>query len=456
MKFLHALLFAFLINLGLSAQSDLTHILNKMTQINCYMGPAVYESGEKPEQYSLYEILRKTATKDQLKSLLSHKNGVIRAYSLQALIARNEEMDWDAIALASFSDTEKVETQFGCLGGKESVGDIFLDLLVQKISPQTKKEIQKELLRKRSASLYTIDILFSQEKDPDFYPLLKEWALEGNEYAIFALAKYQKQEDYQLVLSLKDKNDKYLFFRACPYILNDSLKPYFQDYMDSILPSKFYDNEWEYFYKSLAMFKDDFSKNLLKKVFSSKTNKNIRKYHLDYMVQALSPYTDGFYDDILFHMWKNYHAVNIDVAKNLYARNKNQTLDSMISTLNHSEKYFDKTETLAFSIESLLKEGTDVGAIFIKKLPNLSVSVFEEFFRQINRFDNDSVNSALLNRLKTETNGYIIIPVYDHLLSKKNQKINRKVLKIYTKNKSKYKDWTQKDVQKTLEKWGLL
>jgi len=143
MKILHALLFAFLINLGLSAQSDLTHILNKMTQINCYMGPAVYESGEKPEQYSLYEVLRNTATKDQLISLLSHKNGVIRAYSLQALVARNEEMDWDAIALASFSDTEKVETQFGCLGGKESVGDIFLDLLVQKISPQTKKEIQK-------------------------------------------------------------------------------------------------------------------------------------------------------------------------------------------------------------------------------------------------------------------------------------------------------------------------
>ena len=438
------------------AANDLDSVLNKMRETNCYMGGAVSEDGHTPYQYSLYEIVRDSATKSELKNLLSDKNGVIRAYALQALIERNEKMDWDKIALNALSDTEEIDTQFGCIVMNEKVGDIFLYLLENHISQNTKDQIDIQLLKTQSPFLHTTELLHSDKKSEELYALTKNWALTGNKGAIFSLAKYQKKEDYELILSLKDKKENHLFFKACPYILNESLKPFFSEYMDSILPSKYCYTEWRDFYKSLAMFKDDFSKNELRKVFSSRTNKNIQKYHLEFITEALSTYTDGFYDDILFEMWENYNAVNLGTAKNLYSHDKARALSCMVSTLNNSDKYFSQTDTLAFSIETLLNENYDIRGIFIKKLPNLSIGVFEEFFKQINRFADVSVDEALLKRLKTEKNGYVALPIYEYLLSKKNSSFNTQILKIYEKNKATYRDWVEQGAKNSLEKWGIL
>ena len=204
------------------------------------------------------------------------------------------------------------------------------------------------------------------------------------------------------------------------------------------------------------MFKDDFSKKELRKVFSSRTNRNIRKYHLGFIAEALETYTDGFYDDILFEMWEKYHVVKLDSAKNLLEHDKKRTLDCMVSALKNSDEYIHDSGVLSFCIENLLDENYDVGKIFVKELPKLSGFGFNEFFEQIERFEDDSVDKALLKRLRKEKNGYVAIPVYDYLLSKKNPLFNKNVLEIYNKNKSSYVDWVEKDARKTLEKWNLL
>ncbi|MBR4373257.1 MAG: hypothetical protein IKP49_02700 [Treponema sp.] len=438
------------------ADDSLDSVLNKMREINCYMGSAVYESAEKPEQYSLYEIVRDSCTKAELEKLLRDKNGVVRSYALQALVERNEKLDWDKIALGSLSDTESIETMFGCIVFTERVGDIFLDMIENLISQEAKDKIDIQLLETQSPLLHAYKLLHSDKKSQGFYELTRKWALAGNENAIFSLAKYQKKEDYPLVLSLNNKERKYLFFKACPYILNDSLKPFFAEYMDSILPSKYFYNEWKEFYKSLAMFKDDFSKKELRKVFSSRTNRNIRKYHLGFIAEALETYTDGFYDDILFEMWEKYHVVKLDSAKNLLEHDKKRALDCMVSALKNSDEYIHGSGILSFCIENLLDENYDVGKIFVKELPELSGFGFNEFFEQIKRFEDDSVDKALLKRLRKEKNGYVAIPIYDYLLSKKNPSFNKNVLEIYNKNKSRYMDWVEKDARKTLEKWNLL
>ena len=68
------------------AETGIDSALKKMRETNCYMGSAVSEAGEMPEQYELYETVRDTATTKQLEKLLSDKNGVIRAYAIQALV----------------------------------------------------------------------------------------------------------------------------------------------------------------------------------------------------------------------------------------------------------------------------------------------------------------------------------------------------------------------------------
>ena len=438
------------------AETGIDSALKKMRETNCYMGSAVSEAGEMPEQYELYETVRDTATTKQLEKLLSDKNGVIRAYAIQALVERDEKIDYDKIALDSLSDTEKIETMFGCIVSDERVGDIFLEKLEGKISQKTKDEIDMRLLKNKSPLIHALELLHGDKKSEELYALTRKWALDGNGNAIFALAKYKKKEDYDLILSLKDKKEKILFFKACPYILNDSLKPFFSEYMDSILPSNYYGAEWRSFYKSLVMFEDDFSKSELRKVFSSRTNRNIRKYHLAFIADALGSYNDGFYDDILFEMWEKYDAMNLDIAENLYGHDKKRALSCMVLTLNNADEYFSKTDTLSFSIETLLNEKYDIRKIFIKKLPRLSISVFDEFFKQIRRFADDDVDEALLRRLKTEQNGYVALPIYDYLLSKKNPIVTEQVRKIYEKNKPLYKDWEEQGARKALEKWGAL
>ena len=338
----------------------------------------------------------------------------------------------------------------------ECVGDIFLDMLKDKISPETQEKIDLLLLKNRSPLYHARELLSGDKKSAELYALTREWALEGDEHAIFALAKYQNADDYPLILSLKDREEKYLFFAACPYILNDSLKPFFSDYMDSILPSKYWSGEWRGFYKSLALFKDEFAKIQLHKVFSSKANKNIRKYHLEFMTEALAEYDDGFYDDILFEMWEKYDAVNLAATKNLYAHDKDRTLRCVKNALNNAKNYFSKTETLGFCIETLLDEKIDIRKSFVKNLPHYSVFVFEEFFKYIDRFADESTDKALLKRLKTEENGHIAIPIYKYFASRKDAAINQELVKIYGKNKKSYMEWTEKAIRNLLEECGAM
>ena len=89
------------------------------------------------------------------------------------------------------------------------------------------------------------------------------------------------------------------------------------------------------------------------------------------------------------------------IAKNLYNHDKNRALDCMVATVNNSDEYvLDFEKFVAFCIETLLNENYDVKQIFIKKLPDITVSSFKDFFKYLNRFADDSVDQALLNHLK--------------------------------------------------------
>jgi hypothetical protein len=429
--------------------SQTEDIVKKMKANNSFMGSKVGYAGQKPEQYMLYEKLRDTSSKSDLIKLLSDDNGVIRAYACQALIEKGHDFEWFAFAKQSLTDYASISTMFGCIMSEEYTGDIIIEMLLSKLSAEEQKELSLSAIKNRSKLYFAVSILMSNEMSNELYLYTRDWALSGHSYSMLALAKYKKAEDRSLIMKLKE-TDESLFLRTIPLIRDDSLKPYMRKYLTSILPDDHYANEWKYFYIGLASFHDDFSRELLQEPFSKKVNPTIKKYHLEFIFNALAEYNDGFYDDFLLNLWNNYNLINTDVIKYFYSKNKSQTIESIRNSLNHSNEFFSNTESLDLMLSILIKEKIDISSIITKILPQASVQIFEIYFKYIDIVPESEMIKLLTGILNKETNGYIIIPIYKKLLGLHNTGIDAKLKNIYKNKRSKYMDWTDEQIKDLL------
>ena len=114
------------------------------------------------------------------------KNGVIRAYAIQALVERDEKADYDKIALDSLSDTEKIEAMFGCIVSNEMVRIVFdVPLLTPEDSEITKVDL-------------TVSDLVVTEPDPRTGK-----SMTGKEIVLVANSKVLKNDKTKLVQTSK-------------------------------------------------------------------------------------------------------------------------------------------------------------------------------------------------------------------------------------------------------------
>ena len=104
---------------------SVSEIVSGMEKENVLMGPAVGIAGEKPAQWSRYEVLQAKASEKELIALTSHKNATVRCYAFKALLSR-ESSGIMQIIKGHAMDTATVYTLFGCLGGSQEVRDYFI------------------------------------------------------------------------------------------------------------------------------------------------------------------------------------------------------------------------------------------------------------------------------------------------------------------------------------------
>ena len=282
-------------------------LLEQLRQANTFENEHIGDGGQKSNLYAAAKELVNLCNDSELVKLLSDKSPVVKCYAACFVQDKNLKADWYQILLKETSDYEEVYFENYDLIYTVLVGDYFLKTLFdKKLTKDEQYKIKLELIKKQSKLSFAQKMLHDQEKSNELYEATRKWALTGNADAIFSLAKYKKEQDLHLIELLKDK-DKGLFFKACLYNLSASHKPFLKEYMLSIMAEKYRNSERDDFYKLIAAYHDNFSKEIFDMAFSNKVNKDIQKYHLESIYEAIKGYQDGFYYDYIKKLQTEYN-----------------------------------------------------------------------------------------------------------------------------------------------------
>lgn len=393
----------------------------------------------------LYETAEKfvnLCSDEELIVYLNDENPVVRCYVAYFLRDKKIKADWYKILLKELTDYQQINIMDCDLIFIYTAGDFFFENLFSKLTDSEQTKLKLKAIQQQSKLYFAESILLSDEKSADLYSATRKWALKEKDTAIYALAKYNKPEDLELISRLKELNPD-LFFKACKFNMNDSYKPFLKKYMISIMLKDHFYNEWKSFYKLIADYHDDFSKEIFDMAFSDKVNKTIQKYHLEFIFCAIADSRDGFYDEYLKKLWLQYYFVDEKIVSYFLQKDKTLTIEEMKTTLLNSEKYWNKKDTLDFIIKTLYENKIDLSDYFSNGIKNDSVHTIEVYMNNIDCVEkgDEKIVAAMEKRLNKETNPYIAIPIYKYLVSLNDKSINDYLIKTYNKNKNKYPNW---------------
>ncbi len=416
--FFLAFLFLFLSCTNVSSKKK-EDILQKLRSANRYEDSVIGEGARKSKRYKDAEELMNLCSDREIIKLLNDKSPVVKCYAATFIQDRDIKANWYNILLKQAEDYSEVDFLLGDIGVVYYAGDFVLNsLFSKKLTESEQNKLKLELIKNQSKLNFANSILLSQDMSDELYAATREWALRGNANAIFSLAKYKKDEDLQLIDSLKDK-DIDLFFRACQYNTRESLKPFLEEYMRSIMPKEHFYNEWASFYKLIADYHDDFTKEIFDMAFFDKVTYNIREYHLKDIYYAIKDRHDGFYDDYLKIFWTKYNWVDKEIIDYFLLTDKEFALEGLKTALLNSNEYFFlfDTETLDYMIKAAYKNKIDLTEYFERAVKEDSVTTLEIYMKNMDcvQAGNKTIVDAVKARLENESNRYVTGPLTKYL-----------------------------------------
>jgi len=135
--------------LAVSVSHKIMAIARKMANVNRLDGPAVGFAEARTRQWDNFVELKKKATIEELLLLTNHENAVVRCYAFWATLFDPAVDPWPTV-VAHIEDTKEVTTFFGCLPGKEKVGDFYISLVMP-------NDVDTAMAKLDSAQLATLD-----------------------------------------------------------------------------------------------------------------------------------------------------------------------------------------------------------------------------------------------------------------------------------------------------------
>lgn len=390
-------------------------ILQKLRSANRYEDSVIGEGARKSKRYKDAEELMSLCSDREIIKLLNDKSPVVKCYAATFIQDRDIKANWYNILLKQAEDYSEVDFLLGDIGVVYYAGDFVLNsLFSKKLTESEQNKLKLELIKNQSKLNFANSILLSQDMSDELYAATRDWALRGNANAIFSLAKYKKDEDLQLIDSLKDKNID-LFFKACQYNTRESLKPFLEEYMRSIMPKDHFYNEWASFYKLLADYHDDFTKKIFDMAFFDKVTYNIREYHLKDIYYAIKDRHDGFYDDYLKIFWTKYNWVDKEIIDYFLLTDKEFALEGLKTALLNSNEYFFlfDTETLDYMIKAAYKNKIDLTEYFERAIKEFSLDIFIVYMKNIDCIQgNKELVDAMNARMEKEGNPSLADPLF--------------------------------------------
>jgi len=451
-------------------------VVKDIAKINELMSSAVYYSGMKPKQWDNFEELKRKASKEELIELTNHPNGVVRSYAFWAL-SYNKNIDLFQIVKNHLNDDELINTQFGCIGGQEKVGDFFIQIMTpQYINFESKKLKQEAFWELDSLLIYEPNNLSSRfaainraKATEKLYPKIRELVIkEKNPSALVTLAKYQKEQDIEIIKNFRDKTDKteggfYFTYSAIIQFPNPAFLPLLEKNLKNTLDNTHFSTEWRQLYKAITSYKNEKSLELLKIPFTQVQHQNIKKYHIDFVFEAILAFQDSRYDELLWQIWEEENQISIDSYKYLLSLNpsrayeltkkelikdyetQNSDFNPELNNIKHSDNLHE------FLLNIIIANDEELSNKIIgQQIENANVHEFSLFTSKVNK--QEIFIEPLFKRLENARNANVYLNLIETLLSYKDDSINKRILEVRKRNMNLTENWGGKALDKLLEK----
>lgn len=431
-------------------------IVSDIETVNMVMSSAVGYVGVRPEQYENFMKLKANATTNELKELTNHPNPAVRCYSFWAL-SYDHSVDLYSIVLNHLDDNEFVETQFGCIVSGEAVGDFFISVVTPKyVDLNCKKLDSAQFAALDSILIYTPNNLIAKsmainraKPTESLYPKIRELVIRDNDQtALVTLAKYQKEQDVELILKNKKKNktdeDGFFYtYKAISQFPHPDFLPLLEKKLQKTLDNTHFSTEWRELYKAIASYKNDKAKNLLLVPFTQVKHNNIRKYHIDFVFNALQEFKDPIYDDLLWEMWIEENRINSNIFEYLSEKNPTKAFELTKENLKNINQFGWKADSLIMTmLELTLKLDPEFGFDVIRtNIKKANVHLFPIFADKAAELKDNSFVEPLFKRLEKEWNAHIYLKAAAALIAYQDTDINQRILAAKKKNDNLNKDW---------------
>jgi hypothetical protein len=459
---------------------ETNQIVRKIEQVNVVMNSAVGEGGERPEQYDNFVKLKDNATSEELIKLTAHSNPAVRCYAFWALTG-NPSVDLFPIVLAHLNDNETVETLFGCIISEEKVGDFFIDILVSNSGSNANLLTTQQQAALDSVLIYSPNALNAKSAaiarvapTESLYPKFRDMVVrQHDQSALVTLAKYQKAQDVELILqnqagSKPEEREYFATYQAIRYFPHPDFFPLLEKNLQLTLDKTHFSSEWRQLYSAIAVYKNRSAYDLLEVPFTQVKHKDIRKYHLDFVFEALRAVKEPLYDDLLWKLWADENRLTPDVLKYLSGKNPDRVFELTKKSLAQADRLYSTNISINFDdltasqdittsmIELVMKRDKDFAIEIIRQnLRKADVHLFPIFARKATELKDPSLIDPLFYRLEREWNAYIYLAAAQALLSYSDPKVNHRIREAKKKNGNLNKDWGGEAFNKLLKEYNL-
>lgn len=453
-------------------------IVKNIEKVNVLMGSAVGASGMRPKQFENFEELKKNASIEELIMLTNHPNGVVRCYSFWALLPL-KNIDLFSIVKSHLGDDTMVQTQFGCIGSGEKVGDFYIQLVTTHYEDDDTKFLSVDQLKTLDSLLIysdnnlnkKIDAILKAEPTESLYPKVRELVIkENNESAVIALSKYKRESDIELILKNKDSDEDsesgyFSTYKAIQNFPDPRFSPLLEKNLNSILDNDNVSQEWSELYKAIAIYKNEKSLESLTIPFTKVKNQDIKKYHISFVNNAIILHKCKLYDNLLWKIWKEEHIVTLESFKYFLQLNSAKALELSKREFiaNYQIKDIEIIPKISKNMFTESLEETMLNFILINdklfaynlisdKIANETVSNFEIYCKKTSELKDSFFIEPLFKRLKTEDNTYVYLEIVEALIAFKDDSINKRILETRRQNINMNKDWGSNSLDKILKK----
>lgn len=460
---------------------DETKISNKtkiavknIEKVNQLMSSAVGAGGMRPKQWDNFEEFKNIANKEELVELTNHPNGIVRSYSFWAL-SHKKNVDLFSIVKKHINDDEEISTMFGCIISNDKVGDFFIDVLTREyVDLDSEKMNLTELTELDSLLIYQPNKLSARysainraKPTENLYPKIRELVIEEkNQSALVTLAKYQKEQDIEIIKNNRSENDKiesgyYHTYVAISQFPRPEFIPLLENNLNKTLDNTHFSNEWRELYKAIASYKNNKAVELLNIPFSKVEHQNIKKYHIRFVYGAIQEFQDPIYNELYWKIWEEEGSISPEIYKYLFNENPSKayelTKKEMIENYQPQKSDFEPSaKEVEFTggiyetmLNILIINDKDLAnKVIAEQIQNSNVHNLSLYTSKVNK--QNIFVEPLFERLEDAWNANIFLDLIKTLIDFDNKDINQRILETRKRNKNLIEGWGGKALDKLL------